>query len=154
MKKILVLIFLATITTGCVPKEDQKVVKLYYYNAVKDQDADGNILCSKAGLEPVQREISVTQNQIQDTISLLLKGELTAEEKSNGLSTEYPLEGFNLKNSILENGLLTLEFSDPNNKTVGGSCRVAILWLQIEETAKQFPEVQEVQFKPEELFQP
>lgn len=41
-----------------------------------------------------------------------------------------------------------------NNKTNGGSCRAGILWFQIEATAKQFSEVKQVRFLPEELFQP
>ena len=28
------------------------------------------------------------------------------------------------------------------------------LWYQIEETAKQFPDIKKVEFEPEELFQP
>ncbi|MFN3301828.1 MAG: hypothetical protein ACK413_02260 [Patescibacteria group bacterium] len=41
-----------------------------------------------------------------------------------------------------------------NFSFVGGACRVGILWFQIEETAKQFPGVEKVQFLPEEIFQP
>ena len=59
-----------------------------------------------------------------------------------------------IKGASLKDEVLTLEFNDPNGKTVGGSCRVGILWFQIEATAKQFPEVKEVRFLPEELFQP
>ncbi len=96
----------------------------------------------------------MTRTPIQDTIKLLLSGELTEEERAQGISTEYPLEGLSLKGASSKDGVLTLEFDDPNNKTVGGSCRVGILWFQIEATAKQFPEVQEVRFLPEEIFQP
>ncbi len=156
MKKVFIFITSLVFLIGCnqISEPAEMTVQLYYYNPTLDQDADGNILCSKAGLQAVEREILLTDNYIEDTILLLLKGELTAEEKTAGITTEYPLEGLNLENSTLENGLLTLEFSDPNNKTGGGSCRVGILWLQIEETAKQFSEVENVQFKPEELFQP
>jgi hypothetical protein len=38
--------------------------------------------------------------------------------------------------------------------TTDGSCRVGILWAQIEATAEQFPGVNEVKFLPGELFQP
>ena len=120
----------------------EKTIKLYYYNPEFDQDEFGNILCSRNGLVPVEREIPITQTPIQDTIKLLL---------SSGLAD---LEGVTLKGASLKDGVLTLEFNDPNNKTVGGACRVGILWFQIEATAKQFPEVQQVRFLPEELFQP
>jgi len=132
----------------------ERMVKLYYYNQELDRDEFGNILCSRKGLVSVEREIPITQTPIQDTITLLLSSELTREERSQGIDTEYPLEGFSLTGALLKNGVLTLEFDDPNNKTVGGACRVGILWFQIEATAKQFPEVEQVRFLPEELFQP
>jgi spore germination protein GerM len=132
-------------------------VLLYYYNQEKDRDEQGNIKCSRDGLVPIERQIPVSQTPIKDTIELLLKGKenLTENEISQGITTEYPLEGFKLKSANLkEDGTLILEFEDPLNKTVGGACRVGILWFQIEATAKQFPQVKQVKFLPEELFQP
>ena len=127
---------------------------MYYYNPEQDKDESGNIQCSRDGLVAVEREIPVTKTPIQETIKLLIAGQLTDTEKSQGITTEYPLEGFSLKGTSLKDGVLTLEFEDPNYKTGGGSCRVGILWFQIEATAKQFSEVQKVRFLPEELFQP
>ncbi|BCX14340.1 MAG: hypothetical protein KatS3mg088_023 [Patescibacteria group bacterium] len=131
-------------------------VKLYYYQPEKDKDANGSVKCSQDGIVPVEREISVSKTPIQETVKLLLKGKenLTQEEINRGITTEYPLDGFSLKSASLRNGILTLEFNDSQNKTVGGACRVRILWLQIEATAKQFPEVREVRFLPEWIFQP
>ena len=134
--------------------KEERSVNLYYYNSSLDQDETGNIMCSRNGLVSVQRNIPLTITPIQDTIKLLLSGELTREEISSGITTEYPLEGFELKGASLKDGVLTLEFNDSNNKTVGGSCRTGILWFQISETAKQFEEVDSVRFMPEELFQP
>ena len=135
-------------------QETGKTVMLYYYNYELDKDESENVLCSRKGLASVERKIPVTKTPIQDTIKLLLSGELTDEERAQGIDTEYPLEGFSLKGASLKDGVLTLEFDDFNNKAVGGSCRVGILWFQIEATAKQFPEVQQVRFLPEEIFQP
>ncbi|MFW0871394.1 MAG: Gmad2 immunoglobulin-like domain-containing protein [Patescibacteria group bacterium] len=132
----------------------ERMVKLYYYNQELDTDETGNILCSRDGLVAVERMIPTTQTPIQDAIKLLLEGNLTAEEQEEGISTEYPLEGFALKGANLVDGTLSLEFDDPNGTTVGGSCRTGILWAQIDETAKQFEEVQNVEFIPEDLFQP
>ncbi len=129
-------------------------VELYYYNPELDRDESDNIACSKKGLVAVEREISVSQTPVQDTIKHLLLGELTEAEQLQGIETEFPLEGFSLKGASLENNVLTLEFDDPNNQTVGGSCRVNLLRAQIEETAKQFSGIEEVRFLPEELFQP
>lgn len=133
---------------------ETRTIKLYYYNSELDRDEFGNTACSRNGLVPVEREISITETPIQDAIKLLLSGELTNEERAQGIDTEYPLEGLSLKDALLKDGVLTLEFDDSRNKTVGGSCRVGILWFQIEATAKQFPEVQQVHFLPEEIFQP
>lgn len=132
----------------------KQVVTLYYYSPEADTDEDGNIMCSEAGLVPVEREIPVTQTPIQDTISLLITGEITTPESEQGIETEYPLDGFNLTGANLSNGTLTLSFVDPDNQTVGGSCRTGILWLQIKKTAEQFDVVNEVYFQPEDLFQP
>lgn len=128
-------------------------IKLYYYNPQLDRDESGNVLCSRQGLVAVERQIPATTTPIQDTIKLLISGQLTNAEKAQGITTEYPLGGFSLKNASLNNGVLTLEFRDPNNKTEGGSCRVGILWFQIEATAKQFSGVQSVKFIPDSLFQ-
>jgi hypothetical protein len=131
-----------------------RTVMLYYYNPEMDKDETGNVLCSRRGLISVERLIPITKTPIQDSIKLLLQGNLTEEEKARGITTEYPLEGLSLKGASLRNSVLTLEFDDANNRTGGGSCRVGILWFQIEATAKQFSEVKSVRFLPEELFQP
>ena len=134
--------------------EEKRTINLYYYNSSLDKDETGNIMCSEKGIVEVKREIEKTITPIQDSIKLLLNGDLTEEEKALGIETEYPLEGFSLKGASLKDGELTLEFEDLNNKTIGGSCRTAILWFQIRNTAMQFPEVKTVKFIPEELFQP
>lgn len=135
-------------------KKAEREVTLYFYNENKDKDTTGNIFCSKQGLVGVKRTIPVTNTPIQDTINLLLQGNPTAAEKKQGITTEYPLQGFKLTGASQKNGTLTLSFADPNNKTSGGSCRATILWTQIEATAKQFPGVTSVAFIPEILFQP
>lgn len=175
MKQKIILIILIVLISGGIaaytefyPKHDaefripillektqpRQTVSLYYYNSELDQDESGNIQCSREGLVRVQREIPVTQTPIQDTIKLLLKGEITQEERLSGINTEYPLDGFSLEGASVKDGVLTLQFNDPNAKTGGGSCRVGILWFQIEATAKQFIGITQVHFLPEELFQP
>ncbi|MDD3032646.1 MAG: GerMN domain-containing protein [Candidatus Pacebacteria bacterium] len=162
MKILYILIIIFAIIGGffiCYEKslvEEPKLetVSLYYYNSSLDKDETGNIMCSKNGLVSVKRDIPITITPIQDTVKLLLKGELTEEEIDSGISTEYPLIGFELKGASLKDGVLTLEFNDLNGQTVGGSCRTAILWFQISETVKQFSGVESVRFMPEELFQP
>ena len=129
-------------------------VKIYYYSEERDRDEEGNIQCSKEGLVAVDRTIPPTQTPLKDSIELLIKGELIASETERGITTEFPLAGVVLKSASITNGVATLTFDDPQNKTSGGSCRVSVLWAQIEATAKQFPAVQTVRFMPEEVFQP
>ena len=131
-----------------------RTVKLYYYNPALDKDASGNILCSEKGLVSLNRTIPLTQTPIQDTIRLLIKGELTTAEKAQGVTTEFPLQGFELTGASVNNRILTLSFKDPNNQTSGGSCRASVLWAQIKKTAEQFTTVTEVRFIPQTLFQP
>ncbi|PJB99639.1 MAG: hypothetical protein CO077_00650 [Candidatus Nealsonbacteria bacterium CG_4_9_14_0_8_um_filter_35_12] len=176
MKKIFIFILIVLILAGIVgylitlkpiekvgeeiekPRETKlRKVLLYYYNPENDKDESGNTMCSRKGLVAIEREITLTKTPIQDTINLLLKGKenLTDFDRAQGITTEYPLEGFSLvETNFKEDGTLILKFNDPLNKTGGGSCRVGILWFQIEATAKQFSGVKKVQFLPEELFQP
>jgi len=133
--------------------QNERSVLLYYYDPSKDADAAGNILCSRKGLVPVIRRIA-NANPVEDSIRLLLRGGLSEAEQATGITSEYPLPGVALVTSDLKNGILTLTLDDPLMKTSGGSCRAGILWFEIEATAKQFSEVQRVQFLPENLFQP
>jgi spore germination protein GerM len=141
-------------TTVSTPTITYRDIQLFYYNSEADKDNMGNVMCSRDAVLPVNRKIPVSETPIQDTINLLLSGELTDLEKEQSFQTEYPLEGLNLKGANLKNKVLTLELEDPLNNTGGGSCRVGILWYQIEKTALQFDEVDKVEFIPAELFQP
>lgn len=131
-----------------------RTVELYYYDPSLDEDSEGNVKCSADGLIAVERNIPVTLSPAEDTIQLLLRGELTAAEKAEGITTEFPLPGFELDSTNLDNGELTLRFSDPQNQTSGGSCRSSILWTQIERTGQQFETINEMSFEPKTLFQP
>ncbi len=131
-----------------------RTINLYYYDPSRDQDETGNIICSENGLVAVKREIPVSLTPVQDTISLLLQGEISTEESARGVTTEFPLEGFKLEGVATRDEVLILGFSDPYNATSGGSCRAGIIWLQIRETAMQFDGINEVTFQPEYLFQP
>ena len=138
-----------------VPLDNSEhVVNLYYYNPELDEDEEGNILCSGQGLVPVERVVKSDDNIVEKTIRLLIYGNLNEREIEDGITTEFPLSGFELISADSDNGMLTLVFEDPEFATSGGSCRVGILWAQIEKTALQFPGVEEVRFLPEELFQP
>ncbi|MFA6077705.1 MAG: GerMN domain-containing protein [Candidatus Paceibacterota bacterium] len=140
-------------STPSISIESGKSIKLYFYNPTLDQ-GPGGVQCSKNGLVAVQRVIPETTTPLADTIKLLLRGEISDKERASGIESEFPLPDVTLKSATITNGVATLVFDDPQNKTGGGSCRVAILWAQIEATTKQFPTVNNVRFIPEELFQP
>lgn len=133
---------------------DQRQVALYYYNLARDRELGDHIPCSPDAVLPVNRWIPVTRTPIQDTIRLLLAGQLTAEERAAGFTTAFPLPEFRLADANVAGAELTLRFSDPSHASGGGSCRVRLLWAQIAKTAGQFPGVQAVHFSPGSLFQP
>jgi hypothetical protein len=133
--------------------ETQNVL-LFYYDPDLDLDDDGNVMCSREGLVSVEREVAATDTLIEDTVRLLMAGDLTEEERERGITTEFPLEGVELEQALLENNSLTLFLSDPQNRTTGGACRTGILWAQIAATGEQFAHVSDVHFEPEDLFQP
>jgi len=130
-----------------------QTIKLFYYNESKDKDASGNVICSAKGLESVERQIPRTQTPIQDSVKLLIRGELTATERSKGLSTDFPIPSLQLNSASLTSGVLTLSFASGAN-TGGGSCRAIVLRAQVESTAKQFGSVNTVKFLPVGLFEP
>ncbi len=136
-------------------KSEEKglAIRLYYYNPGLDQ-GPGGVQCTENGLVFVERIISQTNTPLAEAIKLLLRGEISDSEKAKGITSEFPLSGVTLKSAVIQNGVAVLTFNDPENKTGGGSCRVATLRAQIEATAKQFPAVRSLQFMPEELFQP
>lgn len=128
-------------------------IKLYFYNPALDQ-GPGGAQCSRNGLVAVPRVIPKTMTPLADAVKLLLRGEISDEERTSGIESEFPLSGVTLTSATITDGVATLTFDDPQNKTGGGSCRVAIVWAQIEATARQFPTVTSVRFIPEDLFQP
>ena len=150
----IILILFTLLLAAC---SSQILFTLYYYNPQLDKDAGGNIQCSSAGLVPVQRFMNGTPSDQEMTgliIKSLLTGQLTEDERYQGITTEFPLAGVELQTYSILDGVLTLTFSDPEQRTSGGACRAAILWAQIEKTALEVPGVTSVRFLPEDLFQP
>lgn len=137
-----------------ISKNPKRKVLLYYYNGNKDTDEQGNIECSEKGMVAVERSMPVMMSPIQNTLNMLMQGEVAPEEKAKGITTQFPLENVSVKDISFVGGKLILTFDDPLFKTSGGACRVNILRMQIEKTVKQFDTVKSVQLKPDEAFQP
>lgn len=129
-----------------------KKVSLFYYNFEADKNGDENVLCSADAVQPVER--IVEEKSIEETIKMLLGGEIKEYEAEIGFQSEFPNSDFKLLDINLKDGVLTLEFTEVPGFTSGGSCRVELLKAQIEKTAMQFPEVDGVVIEPETLFQP
>lgn len=129
-------------------------VKVFHYlpNKIMAEKVDYEV--DPRALLPVEREIPFSDNLIYDTIKSLIQDEISEKETQAGFSTGFPGDSFRLLSADLQGNILTLHFDDPKYFTSGGSNRVGYLWLQIRMTAFQFPEVKQVKYKPETLFQP
>ena len=129
-------------------------VKVFHYlpNKIMAEKVDYEV--DPRALLPAEREIPFSDNLIYDTIKSLIQDEISEKETQAGFSTGFPGDSFRLLSADLQGNILTLHFDDPKYFTSGGSNRVGYLWLQIRMTAFQFPEVKQVKYKPETLFQP
>lgn len=128
-------------------------IQIYVYQPVLDL-GEGGPACTKDGLVSLERTVPRTKNMAYDAVRLVLDGRLTQAEREEGLITEFPLDGVELKNVTVLNGTAVVSIDDPLFKTSGGACRVTIMRLQVEETLLQFPHITAVRFEPEYLFQP
>ena len=127
-------------------------VYLFYANIFEDSKICDCVACQV--VLPVARRLGISQTPIRDTLELLLRGEITTEEKKAGFSSEFPHPGFSVKSLNLKNGILTIEFIDLNGFSGGGSCRTGWLAAQITSTMKQFSDVKLVRYLPDSIFQP
>jgi hypothetical protein len=131
-----------------------ELVYLYYYNEFQDMDEAGNTDCSPNAVLPVERRVDKSLANPEDTIRLLLEGDVLDTEEAEGFETLFSHPDFQLVNSELDNGTLILTFSDVPGFSSGGSCRVTLLRAQVEKTALQFEDVQAVRIEPDSIFQP
>lgn len=135
--------------------DEELKVDLYYYNFLADKAIDEIVPCSPDAVQPVHRTIAKSDDYIRQTLEMLLRGNITEEEKSYGFMSEFPDPGLSIESlELSDDGLLTIKIKDENGFLSGGSCRVGLLYAQIEKTALQFIEVNKVIIQPEELLQP
>lgn len=121
-------------------------IKLFYYNQSDDKDNT----CGNDFVIPVDRQIPASDDIIGDSVKLLIKGQLTDEEKAAGFTADFPNSNFNLLSSELNNGVLTLTFTDVPG--LMGSCKAGLMLEEIIKTARQFPEVKKIVIYPDSLF--
>jgi hypothetical protein len=90
-----------TATTSAV---ETMSVTIYAYDARRDMDAAGNVLCSAKGLVPVTRNVPRSEGRLAAALGELFAGTLTEDERARGLTTEFPLEGVRLHDRIPARG--------------------------------------------------
>jgi uncharacterized small protein (DUF1192 family) len=129
-------------------------IKVFHYLPNKILAEKVDYAVDPRALLPAEREIPFSGNVIYDTINSLIQNEISEKEAQAGFWTGFPGDSFRLLSADLQGNTLTLHFDDPKYFTSGGSNRVGYLWLQIKMTALQFPEVKQVTYKPQTLFQP
>ena len=151
MKKIAVFLFLVLfLVLGVSLTAQGEVITSIYLENYDLAD------CLESDLHPVYRSAD-NSRPIGSTIEELLNINIDIYEAAIGFRSEWSdshqveLLGVNLD----EDGLLTIELSDPDRFTSGGSYRVRLLRAQIEKSVLQFKTVDQVEFiGPDHLFQP
>ena len=147
---ILGLMFYLWANPGLKPQVETVMIKLYYYDSTRSENYDYDW----GALTPIEVVVPASKSIIQDTIRLLLSGKLGPAEEERGLFSEVYNPDFKLLGAGFKAGVLTLTFNEVPGFTSGGTAHITIMLMQLEKTAKQFPEVKKVVFKPDDLFEP
>lgn len=152
MKKIIIVSVVLFLVLGIgtnLTAQEEAVTPVYLEN-------NSLVDCLESDLHPVYRKVDKSR-PIGSTIEELLNINIDIYEAAIGFRSEWSdshqveLLGVNLD----EDGLLTIELSDPDRFTSGGSYRVRLLRAQIEKSVLQFKAVDQVKFiGPDHLFQP
>ena len=118
--------------------KDRSVVKVYFSNVLKDPNVEH---CDV--VYPVTRRIVKTQNVAEVALLELLKGPTAQEQTAGSRTTIVP--GTVLRSvNVSADHVATPDFSNELAYGLGGSCRVQALVSQINQTLKQFPEIETV----------
>lgn len=139
-----------------VDRETETTANVFFYKQSEDMDEEGNALCSPEAVLPVERRVTIEvfeDDPVQTILDVLLAGPME-DEREEGFSSEFPLDGFEVRDLEVSGGIATITFSDPEKASVGGSCRVTLLRTQIEKTVRNLDGIEEVEILPETIFQP
>ncbi|MBI4261922.1 GerMN domain-containing protein [Candidatus Uhrbacteria bacterium] len=119
-------------------KDNYNWVKVYFQNEKKNPNV---IDCAK--VFPVMRPVPKAEKAIARAALGHLIGGPDEAELSYGYFTAIPADAGINKLTIV-NGVAYADFNDRFNFQVGGSCQIATIRAQVEETLKQFPSVKSV----------
>lgn len=141
--------------SGLEENYDELIVPVVFNNFVSESDElmsvkiflnDSNYVnepsfdCSVT--KEVERTVPQTLGVARASIEALLRGEKPEERELGLVSNINP--GVNMNSISIEDGVAKVDFNQKFNEGVGGSCRVISIRAQIENTLKQFPNVEEV----------
>lgn len=129
---------------------ETSVVRVFFGNNA----LDSNVRCNRSF--PVLRTIEKTKAPGSAAIGALLAGP-TEEERAAGYFTSLN-SGVALQSLRIASGTAYADFDETLEAGIGGSCRVAAIRSQIEETLRQFPTVENVVLsidgRTEDILQP
>lgn len=133
-----------TPTPTLTPTPKPLSIKLFFHNS----EIDPQVLDTTANDYKIV-QIPYTSTPLTEAINLLIN-EFRMEDRDD---YKQRVERFSLVKVSIDNGVATLEFTDPLLYTSGGSTRLAILYDRIIKTALQFKTVKQVNIIGAE-FQP
>jgi hypothetical protein len=116
---------------------DTTKVKVFF----NSEKLDPAVSCTK--VFPVERTVAKSTTIAKTALDELLKGP-TDDEKLQKYSTAINT-GVTVKSVTVVDGVAKADFDSQLGYQVGGSCKVGLIRLQIEQTLKQFPTVKDVQ---------
>lgn len=127
-------------------------VKVYFGNDREDPDAES---CEE--VYPVERDIEPTLAVAKESLDQLLAG-VTRDEAADGYFSNIHVDA-RVVSVAVEQGTAVVVFSEDFQRGMSGSCKVLAARAQIEETLKQFANIQEVVIQvegvpDEEVLQP
>lgn len=137
-----------------IPEEpsDLMTVRIFLNDSrfVNEPDFD----CSRT--IAVERKVPKTAGVARAAVEALLRGAIKEEISSGFVSTIN--SGVRIQSLVIENGVARIDFDEHFEFAVGGSCRVAAIRSQIEDTLKHFFTVNEVMIsvngRMEDILQP
>lgn len=141
---------MASLSVNWYEPEKKEKIFLFYYNQLEDKENT----CDYSFIMPVEREVAADGDIIKNTVELLIEGQLTEKEKTDGFIADFSQDFRLLESNLSDNGTLTLEFTEVSGFTSGNSCQTGLLFEEILKTVRQFPQVKIIIFKPDSLFEP
>lgn len=132
--------------------DDVTSVQVYFGNSTFDPNVEH---CDVA--YPVSRTVAETPALPKAALEELLMG-VTATETAQGYFSSLPAGG-EVESLVIVRGVATVTFTENFKNGLAGSCKVAAIRAQIEQTLKQFGDITAVQIKiigvpDEEVLQP